>query len=254
MGRRVQYLDVDGACPVLTVQCFKQLLTSRGPIWRDRCDTDSAARALGASKLRMINAERPDGATFTKAGLRMIMTAASVAELNLGGSSQDRLTATRGKWRNIWRRAQNTRMKTTMQAFDPMAHHWLLAADLAQQRQKRFRAMPHDVIGALHAADPRHVWVQTASIADTPIAGMLFILHHPVVTYHLGWTNPQGRQSGAHHHMIMAAADYFAGRGFQRLDLGTVDTEQAPGLARFKIGTGATVRPLGGTWLRLSRG
>jgi hypothetical protein len=35
------------------------------------------------------------------------------------------------------------------------------------------------------------------------------------------------------------------------LDLGTVDTENAPGLARFKIGSGAQIRSLGGTWLRI---
>jgi hypothetical protein len=40
-----------------------------------------------------------------------------------------------------------------------------------------------------------------------------------------------------------------ARRGITRLDLGTLDTEAAPGLARFKLGSGAAARALGGTWL-----
>jgi hypothetical protein len=35
------------------------------------------------------------------------------------------------------------------------------------------------------------------------------------------------------------------------LDLGTLDTQNAPGLARFKLGSGATAQLLGGTWARL---
>jgi hypothetical protein len=49
----------------------------------------------------------------------------------------------------------------------------------------------------------------------------------------------------------MMAADDLAARGHVRLDLGTVDTEAAPGLARFKLAVGATVHPLGGSWLGL---
>jgi hypothetical protein len=39
--------------------------------------------------------------------------------------------------------------------------------------------------------------------------------------------------------------------GTQVLDLGSVDTVSAPGLARFKLGAGAQVKSLGGTWLHL---
>jgi lipid II:glycine glycyltransferase (peptidoglycan interpeptide bridge formation enzyme) len=83
------------------------------------------------------------------------------------------------------------------------------------------------------------------------LAAMLFLRHDPVVTYHLGWTGIQGRKWGLHHRLLMAAANHFAHAGLSRMDLGTVDTEQSAGLARFKIGSGALVRPLGGTWLRL---
>jgi hypothetical protein len=35
------------------------------------------------------------------------------------------------------------------------------------------------------------------------------------------------------------------------MELGLVDTDSGANLARFKLGTGAVTRPLGGTWGRL---
>ena len=98
---------------------------------------------------------------------------------------------------------------------------------------------------------PNAARVVIAYEGENAIAGMLFLLHRPVATYHIAWTSDRGRQLSAHHRMITDAADRFSERGFSRMDLGLIDTESAAGLARFKIGTGALVRSLGGTWLRL---
>jgi hypothetical protein len=38
-------------------------------------------------------------------------------------------------------------------------------------------------------------------------------------------------------------------RGVRRVDLGTVDTDQSPGLARFKLGAGGVPLTLAGTYL-----
>jgi hypothetical protein len=48
--------------------------------------------------------------------------------------------------------------------------------------------------------------------------------------------------------LLWQAAVWLAGQGTRTLDLGAVDTVSAAGVARFKLGTGATARPLGGTW------
>jgi hypothetical protein len=42
---------------------------------------------------------------------------------------------------------------------------------------------------------------------------------------------------------------WLASKGVQSLELGQVDTVKAAGLARFKLGVGADLRPLGGTYL-----
>ena len=55
----------------------------------------------------------------------------------------------------------------------------------------------------------------------------------------------------SHHRILMQAAQDFAAMGLTTLDLGQIDTARAPGLARFKWGSGARIIATGGTWLRI---
>jgi len=247
MGRDVRYIDIADAAPVLTVRVLGQRMTSRGPLWRGL----PQVMALQKAGLRMLNLDQPQEDVLESAGFRRLMTNAHVAELDLRTTPDARQKAMKSKWRNAWRKAQNTALKLTEERYDPHDHAWLLKQDLANQRAKRFRHMPHALINAYATSQPQAVRVLTGYVKDTPVAAMLFLLHGPVATYHIGWTDAVGRTLNAHHRMIITAADRFADRGCRRLDLGSVDTENAPGLARFKIGTGANVRPLGGTWIRL---
>ena len=245
LGRDVHLLDLGGVAPVLAVKQMGQLMASRGP----RAQVDAAA--LRQSRLRLMNAETADDANYRVAGFRRLMTNAHVAELDLTTTAEARQRAMKPKWRNAWRAAQHTAFAVRTARYDASRCAWLLQADRAQQRAKRFRSLPHALIDAYAAAQPDAVHTVVAQEGNTPIAGMLFLLHPPAVTYHIGWTNMRGRTVCAHHRMLVEAADHFAKIGFTRLDLGQVETDNAPGLARFKIGTGANIRPLGGTWLRL---
>jgi hypothetical protein len=202
----------------------------------------------------LINAENMNEKALTDAGFQELATAASVAELDLRCNAAARLAATHGKWRNRWRHANKTPVTLRQERFDLTTHQWLLDADRAQQRQKRFRGLPHALI--IELAAKQAVYVHVAYLGTTPLAAMLFIMHRPVVTYHLGWTNSEGRQWGLHYRILIDAAAIFADQGYARVDLGTVDTDNEPGPARFKIGSGAQIRSHGGSWLRFghSRG
>lgn len=251
MGRDVFGIEMAGAHQVVAVRVLGQLMTSRGPIWE--ADTELYAKevALAKAGLRLINAVSAQDDVLNAAGFRKLATAASVAELDLRGYTTTRLAATHGKWRNRWRRAQEAPVILKQERFDRVTPQWLLGADRAQQLHKRFRSLPHGLIDAL--ADQQAVTVHVADLDAEPLAAMLFITHRPVVTYDLGWISLAVRQWGLHHRILIAAAAQFADQGYCLVDLGTVDTENAPGLARFKIGTGAAIRPLGGSWLRIRR-
>ena len=245
LGRPVQRIALSGAAPVVAVKICGQLIASRGPVWQHSPDP----AVLAQSGLRAVNLDRPAPALMRAAGFHQIATTAYVAELDLTAAGSDTMT---GKWRNIWRRACEAPVVIRQEPFDPVAHAWLCAADIAQQKAKRFRSLPHRLIGAYATTARDAATVFVAYQDRTPLAAMLFLAHAPVVTYHLGWTGDAGRKWGLHHRLLFAAATHFASAGFIRLDLGIVETDTAPGLARFKIGSGARVRPLGGTWLRLS--
>lgn len=251
LGQPASLNPMQFAAPVMTIKRFGMSFASRGPIWQNDATEPAKCTALRNSGLVLINADRFEPNVYRDAGFRLVTTPAWVAELDLWGTAHQRLLKAKGKWRNVWRRAQHSLLTIQQELFDPQLHQWLLDADRVQQRQKGFRALPHAIIAAYAAKRPQDVVIFIARQNQKPVAAMLFLLHQPVATYHLGWSNDTGRVHGAHHRILFEAADVFSDKGYRRLDIGTVDTENAPGLARFKIGTGAVVRPLGGTWLKV---
>ena len=250
MGTDVHAMELDGAAPVQTIVRFGLRFASRGPVWHNS-STELGSSALRRSGLHLINSDSRDHEIIKSAGFRQVMTPAHVAELSLAGTPEDRLARLKGKWRNSLRRALRAPQEIKREIFDAKRHSWLLAADLRQQMTKKFLSLPHSFVQAYAAANPSELEVVVAYADGEPIAAMVFLVHGSVATYHLGWTSVTGRKLSAHHAILFQAGDYLANQCVERLDLGTVDTVNAAGLARFKIGTGATIRPLGGTWLRM---
>ncbi|WP_458790717.1 GNAT family N-acetyltransferase [Yoonia sp. MH D7] len=199
-----------------------------------------ARNSMGRCAFCVLNT---DSADVKPAGFRQIMTPASVAEIDLTQPLNPH-----GKWRNALQKAFNSPLKTMHRPFDAGRDTWVFAADKAQQKAKRFRAMPHAIAQMWPARD---TLLSTASLHGTPVAAMLFLRHGAGATYQVGWANALGRQHNAHNMILSQAVDYLAKTGHLRLDLGTVDTVNAPDLARFKLRSGAQLRQLGGTWLAL---
>jgi len=222
----------------------------RGPIWDVDAPCDARADALAASGAILVEAEAPCP-SLRLAGFRAVVTPAHVAELALAGDPASRRAALDGQWRGHLRQAERSGLTLRREAFDGDPAHWLLAREALLRRERRYRTLPQAVACAFARTAPGAARLLVAIEDGEQVAGMLFLLHPPVATYHIGWTGLRGRALSAHHLLMMAAADDLAGEGFSRLDLGTIDAEASPGLARFKAGLGATVRTLGGSWLRL---
>lgn len=257
LGRDVERIDLGGAGQALVIRRGVPGLgrlgyAPRGPVWRTD-DPDGRVEALGRltrDGVRLIEAEAPCP-SLRRAGFRQVMTAAHVAELDLSGTERDRRAALSGTWRNALRRAEGAGLRLEWRRFDGDPSHWLLMHEARMRCERRYRALPQSLACAFARTGRDAAWVLSAHDGAEPVAGMLFLLHAPVATYHIGWTGDRGRALSAHRLMLMAAADRLAAEGVCRLDLGAVDTEAEPGLARFKIGAGARVRALGGSWVRL---
>ncbi|KPP84746.1 MAG: putative protein involved in methicillin resistance [Rhodobacteraceae bacterium HLUCCA08] len=256
IGGDAARIEVPGAAPVGLVRrrigpLGTVALASRGPVWH-ACLTDrqaEALRGLRAAGLRIVTSEGGDEAALRRAGFRQILTPAHFAEWDLTGDAAARRAAMKGKWRNRLARAEEAGLTIRSDSWRGLPH-WLLDADAAQQRDRHYRALPRVLLAAM-ARTRGAARVFEARHRGAIVAGLLVLRHGPVATYQTAWTGPEGRRLNAHSLLLARAADWLARHGHVRLDLGPVETERNPGLARFKLGTGARLRRGGGTWLAI---
>lgn len=226
-------------------------LASRGPVWAASL-TDlraDALRALRARGLRLVTSEGGDAPALRRAGFRQILTPLHFAEWDLTGSPAERRAAMKGKWRNRLVRAEDRGLALRSADWRGDAH-WLLDAEDDQQRRRGYRALPRGLLAAM-ARNAGAARIFEARYRGAIVAGLMVLCHGRVATYQTAWTSDAGRAVNAHTLLLARAADWLAERGHVRLDLGPVETEHAPGLARFKLGTGAALKKGGGTWAAL---
>jgi lipid II:glycine glycyltransferase (peptidoglycan interpeptide bridge formation enzyme) len=153
------------------------------------------------------------------------------------------------KWRNRLRHSQKQGLRVTRQNMPDQPDHWLLLAEAAQQLARRYRSWPPALTCAFARENPGDAKLFTAHLGRTAIAGLLVLRHGQSATYHIGHTRAAGRMTSAQCLLMWEAICWLKRKGVVQFELGLLDTEEGAGLARFKLGTGARVRPLGGTWL-----
>lgn len=94
-----------------------------------------------------------------------------------------------------------------------------------------------------------NIMIGKVSLKGEAVAGVLFLLHGQGATYQIGWSSDGGRQANAHHILLWQARLELKKRGVKDLDLGGFnDDENAEGLKKFKMGTGATPYKLVGQY------
>ena len=173
----------------------------------------------------------------------------TVAELDLGAPLDALRRNLSGKWRNRLKAAEASGLSVSDRPMPLDPDHWLLRADTTQGRQRGYRNWPVPLTLAYATAHPGKARLFTArDRTGEEIAAMLFLRHGKVATYHLGHSTETGRDLAAHNLLMWTAIERLARAGCTRLDLGLANGEDAAGLLHFKLGTGARLRPLGGTW------
>lgn len=145
-----------------------------------------------------------------------------------------------GKWRNRLVRAEDRVLRITQGGAQSI--ETLLTHEATQRQERHYRTLPAAFVAAWPGEKLMLEWRE----GGTMQAGMLFLRHGDWASYHVGWASGRAREVFAHGPMLMKAATILAGRGISQIDLGTVDSAN-PGLAHFKCGTGAVLRPLGPT-------
>ena len=177
-----------------------------------------------------------------------VMTPATVVGIDLTPTRDARRATLHQKWRNRLVHGEQQRLRITRQNMPLKPGHWLMLAEAAQQRRLRYRTWPEALTLAYGRETPGASKLFTAFEGHDPVAAMLFLRHGARATYHISHITTRGRALSAHNLLLWQAADWLACKGHQRLDLGLINTQSTPGLARFKLGAGARAHVLGGTW------
>ncbi|MCX8102232.1 MAG: GNAT family N-acetyltransferase [Geminicoccaceae bacterium] len=264
-GHRVHRVVVlDAGEPVALAQLVERRLAGfvrlvmllRGPVWlepdRAAAREPEVIRAIRARLGPAVLLWTPECtmATDPRCGLRRVMTGYSAVWLDLVPDLATLRARLHGKWRNRLKRAEAEPIETRVARDGPLLD-WLLAAADAHRAAVGYRAPEPAFYRRLSAAGPEAdaQLVLVGLERGEPVAGMLVRRHGKAATYLVAYTSERGRGLRAHHLLLWRAIALLRDRGVQRFDLGGVDTVNAPGLARFKLGTGGVPATLAGTYL-----
>lgn len=230
-----------------------------GVMWREGCPASARAEALRGLpalahshgiRLLLCNTTSPaDEKIFEKNLFLPVFSGGFSAELDLTPPAAQRRKNLHGKWRNRLKKAESSDISVTHSRFSPHRHASFLTAEQTQRRIQSYRALPLDFVRAAAQIAPENTRMFEAKSGGKPLAAMLFLLHETAATYHIATTTIEGRARSAHTLLLWRASQWLATNGFTRLDLGPVETETAPGLARFKLGIGARPVQRGATVL-----
>lgn len=241
-GAAVRQLDL-GCGTALVLERTGRRLVSRGPVWDGAPPPADRRRALRRlARFAGVTLATPED-DLRGWGLIPLVTPLHHAIWDLSGDLRAGLA---GKWRNRLSAAERAGLRVGAASLRRLPD--LIAAEAAQRQARGYRTHP----AAFTQALPPHAlrmfdWRQAGTLG----AAMAFVVDGATATYHLGWAGEAARARGIHPLMLFHAARALRAEGVRWLDLGSVDTEQAPGLARFKLGTGAALHRLGHTLLVL---
>ncbi|MFM7345423.1 MAG: lipid II:glycine glycyltransferase FemX [Tagaea sp.] len=261
-GRDVRrYVAVEGGRPVACLQIvgrrwlgfFDLWAGLRGPVGDPRAWPALTARVpgwpLAASLLSPEIAAVPD-LRARWLGRGRVYTGTTLALWRLDTKSEAGLRAgLHQKWRNRLRAAERGGLRVELAPRGKWVE-WVVAQGEAVRKAKGFEAAPPEFVSRLaELKGGRECLVVVALAGREPVAGALFLRHGRDATYYVAASTAEGRKTNAANLVLWRAALALKQAGVRTLDLGTVETEQSEGLARFKRGTGAEPFELAGTYL-----
>jgi hypothetical protein len=114
---------------------------------------------------------------------------------------------------------------------------------------KTINLAPADFVADLAAVSARRdVFVCTAEHRRQTVAAALFLRHGAGATYLAAAAEPEGRARHAGTLLLWRGLIALQDAGVTTCDLGTIDTDRSPTLARFKLGAAAGIFIPCGTW------
>ncbi len=235
----------------------------RGPVWLSDEVAPGARRAalqtirdafrLSRRELLIWTPELPEGpdgqALMRGLRMRQVVTGYRTVWLDLAQDEAALRSGLRGKWRNMLNRAEESELRVDANA-GGHALDFLISRYEDERRRRRYVGPSRRFLDALaDASEPKDLLVLTAHHGDTPVSAILLARHGAAATYLIGWTGAEGRRLRATHLLLWQAMLRLRSAGVRWLDLGGINGDRAPGVARFKLGIGGELAALAGTFL-----
>lgn len=238
---------------------------TRGPVWLTALTDGEKSHIIQSLRTQSPLAqprviaftpnETAHAGLFGQTKLTRVVSGMHTLVVDLSGDVASVRARAKGKWRNRLKAAEKSAAAgdLTVRAVKakPKTLDWLLDTEKRQQADRGYAGLPPDFVFAFQDASRRTSSVQLwqADIGGEPAAAMVFLRHANMATYHIGWASPPARALNASNLLLWRAIEALHAEGVVALDLGVADTEHSAGLARFKLGAGATARTLAGTYL-----
>jgi len=172
------------------------------------------------------------------------------------GSSQvdlvPSLEAIRASFSSKWRNPLNSAIRAGVEVScrrDAEAFEWMLERHVANMTVKGFDGPSVGFVRAMVAANPKAFWVLQARLGGELISGLMGVCLGAHAENYLGWTNDEGRRTGAHSLLIWNAIVEMKAAGSRVLDLGGFTTDGKYGA--YKRGLRGREYRLSGEWLVL---
>jgi len=140
-----------------------------------------------------------------------------------------------GKWRNQLKRAEQASIDLKIGKTDEL-FSWLMNQYKQLMKDKSFKGPSVDLYKDLHRAKKKDMHVFQAWFEGKAVAGLLIVQHGRSCTYQVGWNSQTGRKIYANNLLLWKAVIDMKKRGCTWFDLGGIDEQNTPGIAKFKRG------------------
>ncbi|NVJ98807.1 MAG: GNAT family N-acetyltransferase [Alphaproteobacteria bacterium] len=242
----------------------------RGPLWvtppteaQQQTVFRSLKKAFNPWKWKFLafQPDLPDTPTAQKTlkaeSFRQIMTGHSTVWIDLSADEEALRANLQGKWRNQLVKAEKANLTISFGGRKAHQYSWLLEQEKAQQETRGYSAIPTGFVSLYADIAQRFAPAnQTLGVLSVSclqerakVAGAIFLLHGNSATYHLGWSGDAGRAVNAQNKVLWSGMLALKERGIRFLDLGGINTVDGAGIARFKLGLGASPTTYAGTWV-----
>jgi hypothetical protein len=251
LGARVARIEVfDGSDRVGLAQVLSRRflgvrisLVTRGPVIGTGADGRAITRVVADAFRPLV--VTPVAGACVRIGLP-VRRGLTLAHVDLTQEPDVLRAGMHAKWRNRLARAERGGVTVGLGRPGMSQLAALLDAEASQRREKGYAGYPPGFLHAWLEAAPGTALLAEARVGGERVAAMMFLLHGAWATYQLGLTTPPGRRAHAHNLILWRAMLALRDAGVRNLDLGLTVTG---GLARFKVGTGATPVTLGASRL-----